>query len=98
MSHDSCDNTDCIGGQLVSNSAKAPLWIGQKCSIATNIHGLGWVNLNDIFFILFFELVIESSCSSVCVCVCLLAPSRNTHFRRSCRPLVEDRVPNIGLG
>ena len=41
VSHDSCDNTDCIGGQLVSNSAKAPLWIGQKCSIAINLHGLG---------------------------------------------------------
>ena len=35
---------------------------------------------------------------SVCVSVCLSVPSRNTHFRRSCRPLVEDRVPNIGLG
>ena len=35
---------------------------------------------------------------SVCVSVCLSVPSRNTHFRRSCRPLVEDRVSNIGLG
>ena len=35
---------------------------------------------------------------SVCVSVCLSLPSRNTHFRRSCRPLVEDRIPNIGLG
>ena len=35
---------------------------------------------------------------SVVLCVCMSVPSRNTHFRRSCRPLVEDRVPNIGLG
>ena len=35
---------------------------------------------------------------SVCVSVCLSVPSQNAHFRRSCRPLVEDRVPNIGLG
>ena len=34
----------------------------------------------------------------VAMSVVLFAPSRNTHFRRSCRPLVEDRVPNIGLG
>ena len=44
------------------------------------------------------ELVIESPCPSVCGSVCVSVPSRNTHFRRSCRPLVEDRVPNIGLG
>ena len=31
------------------------------------------------------------------VYVCMSVPSRNTHFRRSCRPLVEDRVPYIGL-
>ena len=35
---------------------------------------------------------------SMVVSVCLSVPLRNTHFRRSCRPLVEDRVPNIGLG
>ena len=34
----------------------------------------------------------------VLMSVCMSVPSRNTHFRRSCRPLVEDRVPNIGLG
>ena len=34
----------------------------------------------------------------VAMSVCLPAPSRNTHFRGSCRPLVKDRVPNIGLG
>ena len=25
-------------------------------------------------------------------------PKKNTHFRRSCRPLVKDCMPNIGLG
>ena len=44
------------------------------------------------------ELVSKSPCPCVCMSVCMSVPSRNTHFRRSCRPLVEDRVPNIGLG
>ena len=40
----------------------------------------------------------ESVIESPCPCVCVSVPSRNTPFRRSCRPLVEDRVHNIGLG
>ena len=34
----------------------------------------------------------------VAMSVCVSVPSQNNHFRRSCRPLVEDRVPNIGVG
>ena len=42
--------------------------------------------------------VIKSLCSSVCLFVCLSAPSQNTHFRLSGRHLVEECIPNIGLG
>ena len=42
---------------------------------------------------IFTNSVSKSPCPSVCLC----APSGNTNFRRSCRPLVEDCVPNVGL-
>ena len=41
--------------------------------------------------------VVNRVAMSVCLFVCLLAPSQNTHFRRSWRTLVKDCVPNIGL-
>ena len=37
-------------------------------------------------------------CVRIFLSVCLSATNQNTHFRRSWRPLVKDRVPNIGLG
>ena len=59
------------------------LWISQRI-IFTNSAPLGRVG--------------HRVAMSVCMSVCVSVPSRNTPFRRSCRPLVEDRVHNIGLG
>ena len=43
------------------------------------------------------DSVIESTCPSVCLCVCLFVTFQNILFWRSWRPLVEGCIANVGL-